>query len=261
MLEVIDKGESTDTHPAPLLFVHGAFHAAWCWEEHFLDWFAARGYRAVAVSLRGHGASATPIPLRRVTIADYVDDIAAVAADLPIHPVLVGHSMGGFVVQKYLESCNAPAAVLVSPAPGRRFFRSTLRVARRHPLLFLEATATHRPSTVHRTPKLTRESFFSDRMPGSQVHEYATRLQEESDRAIRGMIYADLVRPRPRAVPMLVLGAEGDVTHPPSEARRTAHDWGAEVAILRGSAHDMMLEPQWPEAAIRIDAWLTNRIR
>jgi pimeloyl-ACP methyl ester carboxylesterase len=57
MLEVIDKGSSTESHPVPLLFVHGGYHAAWCWDENFLDYFVGKGFRAVAVSLRGHGRS------------------------------------------------------------------------------------------------------------------------------------------------------------------------------------------------------------
>jgi hypothetical protein len=43
MLEAIDKGRCTDAHPVPLLFVHGAWHGAWCWDEHFLDLFADKG--------------------------------------------------------------------------------------------------------------------------------------------------------------------------------------------------------------------------
>ena len=49
MLEVIDKGSCSDAHPVPLLFVHGGWHGAWCWDDHFLDFFAAAGYRAVAL--------------------------------------------------------------------------------------------------------------------------------------------------------------------------------------------------------------------
>src|SRR5882757_10409654 len=79
MLEVIDKGSCSESHPAPLLFVHGAWHAAWCWDEHFLDFFADKGYRALAVSLRGHGSSPTPKPLRSCSVADYVADVASVA--------------------------------------------------------------------------------------------------------------------------------------------------------------------------------------
>ena len=30
---------------------------AWCWAEHFLDFFADRGFDAYALSLRGHGRS------------------------------------------------------------------------------------------------------------------------------------------------------------------------------------------------------------
>ncbi|MDT5048789.1 MAG: hypothetical protein QOG75_4683 [Mycobacterium sp.] len=50
MLEVIDKGHCSDAHPTPVLFVHGALHAAWCWDEHFLNFFADNGYRVLALS-------------------------------------------------------------------------------------------------------------------------------------------------------------------------------------------------------------------
>jgi pimeloyl-ACP methyl ester carboxylesterase len=139
MLEVIDKGALTKSHPAPLLFVHGGEHAAWCWDENFLDYFAARGYRAVALSLRGHGASPNSAPPRSCSIADYVSDVGAVAYQLPHNPVVIGHSLGGFVVQKYLESHATPAAVLIASAPpqgagaGRlRTAASLLRVTTRH---------------------------------------------------------------------------------------------------------------------------------
>jgi pimeloyl-ACP methyl ester carboxylesterase len=54
MIEVIDKGCVSESRPVPLHFVHAAWHAAWCWDEHFLSFFADKGYRALAVSLRGH---------------------------------------------------------------------------------------------------------------------------------------------------------------------------------------------------------------
>jgi pimeloyl-ACP methyl ester carboxylesterase len=87
MLEVIDKGSSSEAHPVPLLFVHGAYHAAWCWDENFLDYFADKGFRALAVSLRGHGQSTRCKPLRSCSIADYVEDVRAVADKLGCEPV------------------------------------------------------------------------------------------------------------------------------------------------------------------------------
>jgi len=64
MREVIDKASTTEWHPVPLLFVHGACGTASVWDEHFLDFFADQDYRAVALSLRGHGASSLSKPLK-----------------------------------------------------------------------------------------------------------------------------------------------------------------------------------------------------
>ena len=141
MLEVIDKGTVTDSHPAPLLFVHGAWHAAWCWDEHFLDFFANEGFRAAAVSLRGHGASTSSKPFSSATFADHVDDVQSAVDTLGAEPVLVGHSLGGLVVQKYLENHDAPAAVLMAPHPpqlNRRAIVALLAV-RKHPWLTVRA--------------------------------------------------------------------------------------------------------------------------
>jgi pimeloyl-ACP methyl ester carboxylesterase len=133
MLEVIDKGSSSESHPAPLLFVHGAWHAAWCWDEHFLDFFADKGYRALAVSLRGHGGSPAQKRMQRCSIADFVTDVESVANSLPTRPVVIGHSMGGFVVQKYLETHDAPAGVLVASVSTRGAGGFLLRGMKRHP--------------------------------------------------------------------------------------------------------------------------------
>jgi hypothetical protein len=42
-LEVISRQPERRRFKTPLLFVHGAWHGAWCWEEKFLPYFADRG--------------------------------------------------------------------------------------------------------------------------------------------------------------------------------------------------------------------------
>ena len=103
--------------PAPLVFVHGAWHGAWCWDEHLMGWFAERGYDCHAVSLRGHGSSDNDRSLRATRLDHYVADLASVVDGLDAAPVLVGHSMGGLVVQRYLEGRDLPGAVLMAPVP------------------------------------------------------------------------------------------------------------------------------------------------
>ena len=261
MLEVIDKGSCNESHPVPLLFVHGGWHAAWCWDEYFLDFFADRGYRALALSLRGHGGSPTPKPLRACSVADYVDDVASIADSLSTRPVVIGHSKGGFVVQKYLESRDAPAAVLVASVPARGALAGALRRMKRYPWNTLRAVLTGKSlHAVAATPQLCRESFFSTHTPGTQVLQYHARLQEESARATwLDMMLLNLPRPKKVTTPLLVVGTECDALFTPSEQRRTARAYGTEAEMFPEMGHDMMLEPAWAAVAERIHMWLGTR--
>ena len=110
----------------PLLFVHGAYSAAWCWQEHFLAFFAEAGFASYAVSLSGHGKSRGRKMLDQLSIDDYVRDVEEAAAGLRAPPVLIGHSMGGFVVQKVLERRVAPAAVLMCSVPPQGLMASAV---------------------------------------------------------------------------------------------------------------------------------------
>ena len=259
MLEVIEKGCATEAHPVPLLFVHGAWHGAWCWDEHFLDFFAERGYACHALSLRGHGASSGRERLRWKRIREYVSDIAETAAQLPTPPVLVGHSMGGFAVQKYLERHTAAGAVLVAPIPPNGVHRVTLYIARHYPVEFAKVNAFMRLGPLVAAEKPVRELLFSASTPDGLVTTYQQRLQDESYLAFLDMLALDLVKTtRVNRVPTLVLGAEHDGIVSHREIRRTAAVYGAEAEIFPGMGHDVMLEPGWQAVAERIDGWLSR---
>ena len=256
VLEVIDKGCVSESHPVPLLFVHGAWHAAWCWDEYFLSFFADKGYRALAVSLRGHGGSPTRRPLRACSLADYVEDVRLVADSLPTRPVVIGHSMGGFIVQKYLESHDAPAGVLMASMPPQGNLGSGLRWIRRHPWHFTKMSITGKALPYISTPQLARERFFSAQMPDSQVLYYAARLQEESTRVGIDCLVLSLPRPKRVTTPLLVLGAHDDGAHTRKEVRATARAYRTEAEFFPNMGHNMMLEPGWVAVADRIHTWL-----
>lgn len=258
MLEVIDRGSADEAHPVPLLFVHGAWHAAWCWDEHFLGYFADRGYRAVALSFRGHGHSDSSKRLRDLSVADYLDDVVTVARTLPVPPVVIGHSMGGGIVQKYLESHDAPAAVLMCSSPPQGYLRSGLRWLRRHPWHFAKLTISGESLPYVSAPELARERFFSPSTPEELVRRYAARLQEESARVgVDGVL--KLPKPDRVAAPLLVLGALEDGAVTPDEVRATARAYRTEPVFFPGMGHNLMLEPGWASVAQRIDDWLAAR--
>ena len=75
-LEILSRNPKKGSAHAPLLFVHGAYTGAWCWDEYFLPWFAERGFEAHAISLRGHGGTPAPGALDLAGIDDYVADLS-----------------------------------------------------------------------------------------------------------------------------------------------------------------------------------------
>lgn len=256
-LEIISRYPSSNTQPTPLLFIHGALHGAWCWDVHFLDYFAHRGFAAHAVNLRGHGDSEGRDRLRWTRIADFVDDLTDAARQLPAPPVLIGHSMGGFIIEKYLEDHSAPGAVLLNTPPPAGLLPAALRIARRHPLVFARINLTLSLYPLVRTPALAREAFFSD-IPDDQLLEYWERMQDDSFLGFLDMVALDLPKPPKPGTPVLVLGAARDNMLKPAEIEATARAYNAQAEIIADIAHNMMIELRWQAVAERILVWLNE---
>ncbi len=258
-LEIISRIPQSSSHTAPLLFVHGAWHGAWCWDEFFLPYFARHGYAAYALSLRGHGASEGRETLRWASLAGYVDDVAQVAQQLTQPPIVIGHSMGGLVIQKYLEQHPAPAAVLLASLPPHGALPFFLRFFLKHPIVFLKVSATLAPYHMTGTPALAQGNFFSADLPYDRVQHYFARLQDESLRAALDFSLLNLPYPKRVDVPMLVLGAGRDSLFTMGEVALTAQAYSADATIFPRMAHDMMLEPNWQAVADRMLEWFVDR--
>ena len=259
-LEVIARECDGESSYPPLLFVHGSCHAAWCWDEHFLPVFAERGFDVYALSLRGHGASATPRSLRWTSIASYVADVEQVASELPREPVVIGHSLGGFVVQKYLERHDPPGAVLIAPSPRRGMRSVWLRSSLRDPWPFLKMWLTLDPYALFATPERCHRFLFSPDMDQETVRRYWARLGPESVRSAVETLGKPPDAERIRGTPMLILGAAEDRIVPEPPLRATAEDYGAELTMIPDMAHDMMLEDNWREAAEAMHTWLLRAL-
>jgi pimeloyl-ACP methyl ester carboxylesterase len=255
MLEVIDKGSCDDAHPVPLLFVHGGWHSAACWTN-FVDYFADAGYRAVAMSLRGHGGSPAGKPFHLCSMADYIDDVRTVADTLGGHPILIAHSLGGFVVQRYLENHDAPAVVLVASVPPQGVLGLATRIWTRHPWVSLRSLPVGNLTGFIGTTPLVREHLFSAHTPEDIVESCAARVQSEAVRASLVDPLFRRVRTGRLSTPMLVLGAADDGMVTNAEVRATARAYNTEAEFFADMGHNMMQEPGWVSVAERIRAWL-----
>ena len=199
-LEVLHAGPATPSNAPPLLFVHGAFCGAWIWQEHFLDWFAARGYDAYAVSLRGHGNSGSLNDLQRASMNDFVEDVSHVLTGLPRPPVLIGHSMGGMVVQRLIERNplhTAAGAVLMSSVSPGGLWGTTLHMALNTPNILWTLAGMQTFGTQMASAEALHRALFPASVPLETTQKYLTRFQTESMRAQSDLTFS----PPPVATP------------------------------------------------------------
>lgn len=256
-LEVITRAPREKANPHPIVFVHGAFVAAWCWDEHFAPYFCERGYRSHALSLRGHGRSGGREALPITSMSDYVADLGAVVSNLDAPPILIGHSMGGHVVERYASEHCIAAAVLMSSIPEYGLMPGAFSLLLKDFAFFQQINlALYRNGGLSNW-EYARRSLFSDDLPAYAVARHLARMQPESERAIYDMWWPGLARPN-GAIPTLVLGAENDVFFPASAAHGLARRHGGEVDIVPRMAHAMMLDTRWRIAADRILQWLAG---
>jgi pimeloyl-ACP methyl ester carboxylesterase len=255
-LEVIARtGRGCADRRPPLLFVHGVFHGAWCWDEHFLDFFADHGWDSYALTLRGHRAGDDIRMLRTCRIRDYIDDVQSVADTLPEEPVLIGHSMGAYIVGKIVERRRARAVVLLTPMPGTGALRTPL--LRRNLLLLAAGLARGQLKPIVGTPERCRSAFFCAFTPDHVVARYTSMLTEESIAAVADMIVGHRPRVPPVGKPaVLVMGASDDGIFSLRQIRATAARYATEPVIVARTGHDMMLDVTWKVTAGHIDAWL-----
>ncbi|TYO64430.1 alpha/beta fold hydrolase [Bradyrhizobium hipponense] len=108
-----------DPGAIPLIFLHGIGGAARAW-RHQLATFDDR-FHAIAWDMPGYGGS---VPLASVSIAALADAFQQFIEQLGVtKPVLVGHSIGGMIVQKWLvqfpQLARAVVLAQTSPAFGK----------------------------------------------------------------------------------------------------------------------------------------------
>jgi len=117
------------SHETAFIFVHGAWHGAWCYKK-VVNILATQDYLTIALDLPGHGLSAKfpvsyfqrplkepgefntePSPVAAVTLDDYVEQVVNTVhqvTDQGKKVVLVGHSLGGIVLNAVGEKLGSP---------------------------------------------------------------------------------------------------------------------------------------------------------
>ena len=250
-----ETAPGSDPGGRPVLFLHGSWHGAWTWNE-WLPPFAEAGYNPIALDFRGHGKSEGS--WHKARLRDYVDDARCAIADLGREPVLVGHSLGGLVIQRLLTERSFPAAVLIAPIPGRYPPQVIGRFALRHPLVTARANLSRNLEGLVGKEKLVRETLFTQATPEETIRNCLSRLTGASPVLFREMVQTEPGQPKP-GTPTVLIAPTIDSSFTPKMQRRLAEKLEAEYIELEGSGHDVPLDICADQARDLILKWLGTR--
>jgi non-heme chloroperoxidase len=256
-LEIRQRLPAQRSSRPPLLFIHGGYCDAWCWEPSFLPWFAARGHPAYAVSLRGHGQSPGKETLFMTGLADYEADVEYAAAQIGEPPVLIGHSMGAAIVELIMARRPVRGAALLAPIPPAGLLSVATRLAAQHPDYLMKMGGLDPSRLSAAVLETLRPFYFGPDVEPRLLAEAARHLNGESPRALFDLtLRVHWALPKSNPPPVFVLGAQGDRICLPDDVRATARHHGVSASVVPGLAHMLMLEPDYPSAATPLLAWL-----
>lgn len=253
-----------DGEPAGrLMIVHGLCEHGERY-AHVAEWLADRNWGVVITDLRGHGRSGGD----RSHVADfrhYVEDLEVVRSHLGLEPArtaLVGHSMGGLIAARYVQTFPASAAALVmlSPLLGVKVAIPRLTVAVGRMLQHVAPRTRFRPRM---------DPFHTTR----NVAAVERRLSDPlTDRSVTAGWFFAMKRALQAAwneadrlqIPLLVVQAGDDrivdaAAIEPWLARIGSSDY--EFRLVPDNLHELLNEPDWKETAESITVWLEPRLR
>ncbi|CAI2181935.1 4677_t:CDS:2 [Funneliformis geosporum] len=246
----------------PLLFVHGSYHAAWCWEN-FLGWFSGRGFDCFALSLRGHGES-TKIASKDSawSLEQYVEDVSSVVEFLCENglskPIIIGHAMGGAICQKYLETSSdkVTSCVLLCSIPPTGLIYSLPNWFTSVSLTMLSALILQNPYFLISTPERARKSYFSSNVPKDLLDEYHSKFESTFNKKVNLQTLTTFIdmkkimNQKNLMKSMIIIGGERDCIIPINVLDKLGKSYGGiKVDIVRNVAHDVMLEVKWEDVA------------
>jgi pimeloyl-ACP methyl ester carboxylesterase len=152
-----DNGTPDPTSPDTIVLIHGLWMTPRSWEK-WIEHYEERGYRVLAPAYPGLEVEVEALnedasPIEALTIPAVVEHYEGIIGELEKPPILMGHSMGGLIVQVLLDHGYGAAGVAidsVAPEGVRRVPLSQTRAA--FPVL-------RNPANRHRAVGFTPEQF------------------------------------------------------------------------------------------------------
>jgi len=251
---------------APVVLIHGTNAGPWTMTN-FKEHFEGLGWQCHSPAYRHHDrppSEETSKLLVGLSIADYVDDIAAAIAPLKTPPILVGHSLGGVVAQKLAAKGLARAIVLLNGSVNWGVLPTTDQ-ERALGKMFMSAgrfwEATLLPDFD------TMAKFGLNMVAPEEQRPVFDKLGPESGRVMFELFFWIFDENQTTKIdydkvtcPVLMVSGTEDLAIPPSTSRVIAERHGSRATFheAKGFGHYLTLEPEWKSIAALCADWMAG---
>lgn len=250
-----------------IVFIHGMFQNDKSWEK-WITFFEQRGYNCIAEPWPYHEGE--PAALRQnipdglgdLRLKTVIDKFAGIASRHE-NVILIGHSVGGLIVQLLINKGIGIAGVPINSVAPNRMLAFDWS-------FFKNAVSITNPLQGDDPYIMTAEGFhknFANAMTeeGSN-EEYEKTAMHDSRNILRDCLtedgHVDLDKPH---APLLFIAGDIDEIIPPELNEKNSKAYKHEESIsdfkaFTNRGHYICGQPDWEEVAAYIDNWLNNTI-
>ena len=260
--------------PTPLVFIHGLWIHSAAWQP-WTELYRSEGYDTLAPGWPGDASDVATTRSNAAAVANKgIDDITAsyvkIINDLPVKPIVIGHSFGGLIAQKLLADGHAAAAAGIDPG----------QIKGVKPLPFAQLRAgfpfLSKPGNKKKAVSLTKNQFrysFGNAITEAESDELFARWTIPGPgKPLFEAVAANFKKTSPASVdtrrsdrgPLLIIAGGKDHTVPEVVAKAAYKLYaksGATTDYLAfpDRGHSLVFDHGWREVADATLAWLHSQ--
>jgi len=262
------------TTPDTIVLIHGLWVTPRSWEG-WVERYKGKGYRVLAPAYPGlevevEALREDPSPIAALTVPAVVEHYEGIIGELDKPPILIGHSMGGLLVQILLDHGYGAAGVAIDSVPAEGVRRAPLSQIRAgFPVL-------SNPANRHRAVGFTPAQFhyaFTNTLSEEESREVYERYHIPAPGSfIWGMVLANFTPGHQDdyvnynnddRAPLLFIAGGEDHLQPPSVNKSNANHYRDSKAVTEykefpGRSHYTIGQDGWEEVADYALAWATK---
>jgi pimeloyl-ACP methyl ester carboxylesterase len=221
-----------------LYFVSGMFSNYHFWDK-YVQFFSEKGYHCKIVDLKEN------LDLRNTCLLDYINNTKK---RITRDDILIGHSMGGLIVQKVAEEIPIKAAVAIAPSPPKGIKAQSFSLFY---LGLIFRSIRYMPKIVLKKPFLPSFSYLRlvllNDIDIEDAKKYYHQLEKQSAIIVYELITSKYeVNEQKIQTPFLFIGRNRDRLVPSKVVEKVAKKHHGDFVLVNG-CHFLMDE--WQETA------------